>query len=196
MKIIEGALAACAALFFAASPAAGLPLTAQVLDKIDVPSASPDGGEISELSGLAWDEDGNQSGYTAESRSSKPPKGGNKPKPGLWDPTRTMTWDEDDRLKLVEQSGKGLTETYQAYLYDDSGARTHKRTGEPVSTCPRETKYVSQYFVVQDEAVWSKHIYAGSERVATAVVDDISTCARIRVSAPICHTASGPITRL
>ncbi len=59
MKIIEGALAACAALFFAASPAAGLPLTAQVLDKIDVPSASPDGGEISELSGLAWDEDEN-----------------------------------------------------------------------------------------------------------------------------------------
>jgi hypothetical protein len=57
MKIIEGALCACAALLLAAAPAASQPLAAQILDKIDLPSASPGGGEISELSGLAWDED-------------------------------------------------------------------------------------------------------------------------------------------
>jgi hypothetical protein len=57
MKMAERALAACAAMSLAAAPAAGQPLTARILDKIDLPSASPDGGEISELSGLAWDED-------------------------------------------------------------------------------------------------------------------------------------------
>jgi hypothetical protein len=56
MKITEAALAVCAALLFAA-PAFGQQLTAQILDKIDLPSSSPDGGQISELSGLAWDED-------------------------------------------------------------------------------------------------------------------------------------------
>jgi hypothetical protein len=57
MKMTEMALAACAAMFLVAAPAAGQPLIARILDKIDLPSASPDGGQISELSGLAWDED-------------------------------------------------------------------------------------------------------------------------------------------
>jgi Esterase-like activity of phytase len=56
-----GAIAACAMVLCALAPASGAgqgqTLTAQILDKIDLPSASPDGGEISELSGLAWDED-------------------------------------------------------------------------------------------------------------------------------------------
>jgi hypothetical protein len=57
MKMTEAALAVCAAFCLAAAPAAGQPLTAQILDKIDLLSASPDGGQISELSGLAWDAD-------------------------------------------------------------------------------------------------------------------------------------------
>jgi hypothetical protein len=57
MKMTEAALAVGAAFFLAAAPAAGQPLTAQILDKIDLPSASADGGQISELSGLAWDDD-------------------------------------------------------------------------------------------------------------------------------------------
>jgi hypothetical protein len=61
MKMTIAAHAASAAAFLVFGPAMGAesaqPLTAQILDKIELPSASPGGGGISELSGLAWDED-------------------------------------------------------------------------------------------------------------------------------------------
>jgi hypothetical protein len=49
-----------AAMLAAAAPASaqtGPPPIAEVLDSVRVPAAGPDGSEISELSGLAWDED-------------------------------------------------------------------------------------------------------------------------------------------
>jgi hypothetical protein len=54
MNTAKMALTACSALLLAAAPAVCKPLTAQILDKIDPPSASLGGGQISELSGLAW----------------------------------------------------------------------------------------------------------------------------------------------
>ncbi len=69
--------------------------------------------------------------------------------------TRTMAWDEENRLTKV--SDVSITE----FKYDDTGTRIIKKgnSGEVV--------YVNQNYTVRDGVLASKHIFAGNTRVAS-----------------------------
>jgi RHS repeat-associated protein len=71
---------------------------------------------------------------------------------------RTLTWDEEDRLKTeVDQN---ITTTF---LYDADGNRTHKRRQL------NETVYVNPYYVIRNGIVQTKHVMLGEQRIATTM---------------------------
>ena len=87
-----------------------------------------------------YDFNGNQVGWDNQKNGSK----------------RRNTWDEDNRLRQV-RGPQGIT----TFAYDQAGQRTVKlgRQGETV--------YVNQFYVVRNGAIATKHVFAGTGRVAS-----------------------------
>ncbi len=105
------------------------------------PHAPTSIGEVS----YSYDSNGNQTGFVS---------------PNL---TRTMEWDEENRVRSLSDGG-----STSEYLYDDAGQRVLKRTSQG------ETVYVNQFFTVRNGTIITKHIFAGSDRIATKVHTDRS----------------------
>ncbi|MDP3273543.1 MAG: toxin TcdB middle/N-terminal domain-containing protein, partial [Deltaproteobacteria bacterium] len=71
---------------------------------------------------------------------------------------RTMVWDDDDHLQQVIEGGSTVS-----FRYDSSGTRTHKVSSSGV------TVYANQYYSVRNGALATKHVFAGSQRIASVV---------------------------
>ncbi len=71
---------------------------------------------------------------------------------------RELSWDEEDRLVSVKENG--LT---TGFLYDAGGTRTHKAGSGGA------TYYPSAYVTLRNGTQMTKHIFAGSHRVATVI---------------------------
>jgi RHS repeat-associated protein len=71
--------------------------------------------------------------------------------------TRVLTWDEENRLKQVTESGTALGK----FLYSPDGERTHKQTAAG------DSLYVNQFYAYQPNKVATKHIFAGETRIAS-----------------------------
>jgi len=72
---------------------------------------------------------------------------------------RTVIWDEENRIQSVSDNGHEMT-----YKYDDSGERVIKRGPQG------ETAYVNQFFSIRNRQIGTKHILAGTTRVASKLV--------------------------
>ncbi|MFZ5562400.1 MAG: SpvB/TcaC N-terminal domain-containing protein [Pseudomonadota bacterium] len=72
---------------------------------------------------------------------------------------RGIVWDEENRIRSLSDNGRT-----QTYLYDANGERVLKRGRQG------ETAYVNGYFVIRNGAVASKHVFNGSQRLATKLV--------------------------
>ena len=70
---------------------------------------------------------------------------------------RNQIWNEENRLNEVDLNGGMLAK----FRYNDHGERTKKQTSSG------DAWYVNQYFVLLPNNLPTKHIYAGTERVAT-----------------------------
>lgn len=91
---------------------------------------------------------------------------------------RKLLWDEDDRLLAVSDNG-----FVSNYFYDAEGDRTVKVAASQEALfvnsasvkdsmfSQRFVAYVSPYFVVKNGGEYTKHIYAGSQRIASKVGD-------------------------
>jgi RHS repeat-associated protein len=90
-----------------------------------------------------YDANGNQTGWTSDRNGTR----------------RTIVWDEDNRIQSIADNGS--TTDYQ---YDDQGRRIVK-TGKQ-----GETVYVNQFYTVRNRSIVSKHVFAGTSRLATKLV--------------------------
>ena len=93
--------------------------------------------------------------------------------------TRFMFWDESNRLRVVyDTNGNGL----QHYIYDASGERVLKANSDiqqtfqngtlvnPVTvTINNYTTYPSAYLVIDAYGVYSKHYFAGTQRIVSRI---------------------------
>jgi RHS repeat-associated protein len=91
---------------------------------------------------VSFDADGNNTGHT----------GGPS--------TRTLAWDEADRLKTATVDGV----TVAKYWYDPSGERTQKQSA--ANNGPT-TFYFNQFLVIDGAKRMTKHIFAGETRIAS-----------------------------
>jgi RHS repeat-associated protein len=93
------------------------------------------------------------------------------------DGTRQFLWDESNRMRIVQDQN-----TMQHYIYDGSGERVLKaktniaivyQNGTPVApstvTFTGYTTYASPYIVIDPNGVYSKHYYAGSQRIVSRI---------------------------
>ncbi|KGO87064.1 hypothetical protein Q765_07580 [Flavobacterium rivuli WB 3.3-2 = DSM 21788] len=92
--------------------------------------------------------------------------------------TRTFVWDESNRLRVTSD-----TQTMQHYIYDAGGERVLKATslmssvyenGTPVNSSisfSAYTTYPSAFIVVNSNGNYSKHYYAGSQRIVSRIGD-------------------------
>ncbi|MEO8235529.1 MAG: RHS repeat-associated core domain-containing protein, partial [Flavobacterium sp.] len=93
------------------------------------------------------------------------------------DGTRQFLWDESNRMRIVQDQS-----TMQHYIYDGSGERVLKaktniatvyQNGTPVTpstvTFTGYTTYASPYIVIDPNGVYSKHYYAGSQRIVSRI---------------------------
>jgi RHS repeat-associated protein len=72
--------------------------------------------------------------------------------------TRTLTWDEENRLKEVKDAAVSRGK----FLYSPDGERTQRQTAAG------DAFYVNQFFVLQPSGILpTKHIFAGETRVVT-----------------------------
>ena len=91
---------------------------------------------------------------------------------------RQLYWDEENRLLAINDNGH-----VSSYFYDAGGMRTVKISagmeelfinGESVKQPEVESKfvaYVSPYLVLKNGGEYTKHIYAGTERIASKIGD-------------------------
>jgi len=96
-----------------------------------------------DLRTYSYDLDGNQTGWTHDTNGTR----------------RTITWDEENRIQSVADNGQT-----KDYKYDDQGQRMIKRGPQG------ETVYVNQFFTQRPGATGTKHIYAGTSRIASKLV--------------------------
>ena len=108
---------------------------------------------------FTWDLNGNLSTHTDNIKSLN----------------RYLCWDEENRLMAVKDQNY-----LSAYIYDAAGERVWKLSGEvtqmkisgkgtiDVASLNNKTLYVSPY-VVYNEQGYSKHYYAGAERVSSRI---------------------------
>ncbi|HMA96097.1 MAG TPA: toxin TcdB middle/N-terminal domain-containing protein [Polyangiaceae bacterium] len=78
---------------------------------------------------------------------------------------RTITWDADDRVKVVNLNGQDMS----IMRYDGSGERAvhfHHVSGL------EETAYMDQHLTIRDGRYHTKHIYAGETRMASKMDPD------------------------
>jgi RHS repeat-associated protein len=87
-----------------------------------------------------YDANGNQTGWSNDKNGTK----------------RTITWDEDNRIQEISDNGSTTD-----FKYDDQGQRVFKIGKQG------ETVYVNQFFVVRNRSIVSKHVFAGTSRLAT-----------------------------
>ncbi len=98
---------------------------------------------------------------------------------------RYMQWDEENRLTHLCEDGRQT-----AYYYDHAGERTAKVTGMNQEshfdgadmtgqTSLRYTLYPSQYITYSSGGRYTKHIYAGSQRVASVTGEELSDPSRV-----------------
>jgi RHS repeat-associated protein len=76
-------------------------------------------------------------------------------------PGRHLLWDEENRLQEYETEEH---ETY--YTYNDKGERVYKNTEDD-----DHTFYLNQYYIVRNDAIVSKHLFAGATRIVTRLVE-------------------------
>ena len=91
---------------------------------------------------------------------------------------RKLIWDEENRLLAVDDNG-----FVSNYWYDADGERTVKTSGESdqvyvngvfsggSTNTAKFSLYVSPYLVVNQGGRYTKHIYAGSQRIVSKVGD-------------------------
>jgi RHS repeat-associated protein len=90
-----------------------------------------------------YDANGNQTGWTHDQNGTR----------------RTIVWDEENRIQSLFDNGHEKT-----YKYDDQGNRLIKRGPQG------ETVYVNQFYTQRPGATGTKHIYAGTSRIASKLV--------------------------
>ncbi len=90
-----------------------------------------------------YDLDGNQTGWTHDTNGTR----------------RNITWDDENRIQAVFDNGQE-----KDYKYDDQGQRMIKRGPQG------ETVYVNQFFTQRPGANGTKHVYAGTTRIASKLV--------------------------
>src|SRR5216684_2311615 len=88
----------------------------------------------------SYDANGNQTGWTHDQNGTR----------------RNITWDDENRIQAVFDNGQE-----KDYKYDDQGQRVIKRGPQA------ETVYVSQFYTDRPGANATKHIYAGTTRIAS-----------------------------
>src|SRR6266446_4222244 len=91
----------------------------------------------------SYDLDGNQTGWTHDTNGTR----------------RNITWDDENRIQAVFDNGQE-----KDYKYDDQGQRMIKRGPQG------ETVYVNQFFTQRPGANGTKHVYAGTTRIASKLV--------------------------
>ena len=90
-----------------------------------------------------YDLDGNQTGWTHDQNGTR----------------RTITWDDENRIQNIADNGQT-----KDYKYDDQGQRMIKRGPQG------ETVYVNQFFTDRPGANGTKHVYAGTTRIASKLL--------------------------
>lgn len=93
---------------------------------------------------FTYDANGNQLGWTHDLNGTR----------------RNIIWDEEDRIQSLFENGREF-----AYTYDSTGERVIKR-GEQ-----GEIAYVNPHYTVRNGDVLTKHVFAGTERVASKLVE-------------------------
>ncbi|MFL6202995.1 MAG: RHS repeat domain-containing protein, partial [Thermoanaerobaculia bacterium] len=87
-----------------------------------------------------YDLNGNQTGWDTDQNGTR----------------RTLTWDEENRLKSAADNGQTTR-----FLYGADGVRTSKAGPHG------ETLYVNAWYSVKNGTIASKHVFAGGARIAT-----------------------------
>jgi len=90
-----------------------------------------------------YDANGNQTGWTHDQNGTR----------------RIIVWDDENRIQSLFDNGHEKT-----YKYDDQGQRAIKRGPQG------ETVYVNQFFVDRPGSNGTKHIYAGTTRIASKLM--------------------------
>ena len=93
---------------------------------------------------------------------------------------RTMYWDESNRLRVVNDNNMAL----QHYIYDAAGERVLKANSDVEQTYENGTlvnpsavtfnaytTYPSGYLVIDGYGIYSKHYFAGSQRIVSRIGD-------------------------
>lgn len=88
---------------------------------------------------FTYDPDGNQTGWTSDTNGTR----------------QRITWDEEGRVRAIEQNGRAVT-----FRYNAAGDRVTKQG--PLG----ETTYVNPFFTVRNREVGIKHVYVGDGRIA------------------------------
>jgi RHS repeat-associated protein len=83
---------------------------------------------------------------------------GNRTVDSIGSTTRTMAWDEADRLRSVTEG----TSTKGEFRYNPDGERTQKR-----DTSNATTFYFNQFLVIDGSRRMTKHLFAGETRIAS-----------------------------
>jgi RHS repeat-associated protein len=96
----------------------------------------------------SYDASGNMTGWKSKTSGQK----------------RTIIWNEENRVKEIDDSGKA---TY--FLYDDAGERVVKRGQYG------ETVYINRFYSVKNGELGTKHIFAGETRVLSKLVKTPNT---------------------
>jgi RHS repeat-associated protein len=90
-----------------------------------------------------YDANGNQTGWTHDQNGTR----------------RTIVWDDENRIQSILDNGHEKT-----YKYDDGGNRVIKRGPQG------ETVYVNQFFTDRPGSNGTKHVYAGTSRIASKLM--------------------------
>lgn len=91
---------------------------------------------------FSYDANGNQTGWDHDDNGTR----------------RNIIWDDENRIQKIGDPGNTLE-----FAYDDTGERMMKRGQHGMSV------YINQYFTVRNLALSSKHVFAGTSRIATKV---------------------------
>ena len=92
---------------------------------------------------FTYDANGNQTGWEHDQNGTR----------------RTLVWDEENRLQTLTDNGHE-----KKYKYDADGQRTIKHGPQG------ETVYVNPFYTQRPGATGSKHVYAGTTRIATKLL--------------------------
>jgi len=92
---------------------------------------------------FSYDANGNQTGWKHDSKGTR----------------RNILWDDENRVMEIQDPSNTLR-----FKYDAGGQRIIKEGQQG------RTVYVNQYYVVKNGATVSKHIFAGTTRLATALI--------------------------